>query len=172
MQLEDLNEVLSEMTEACKTPGMKKRSKGKGRGLARGKGKGPVGKPGASRGRFNLDDVNEGLSGAVEALSNSLMESDYVGHHYFDGKDYYADTAFMNMTKGVMKGMEMHHLGFGEFYMKGPQGEIEFDRMRGKDFPGQSGRSHKLYDNKNGKLVKELIKAMEKKKKSKLVKEG
>lgn len=32
-----------ETDEACKTPGEKKRSKGKGRGLARGGGKGPIG---------------------------------------------------------------------------------------------------------------------------------
>jgi len=30
---------------ACKTPGLKIRSKGKGRGFARGKGRGPIGVP-------------------------------------------------------------------------------------------------------------------------------
>ena len=93
--------------------------------------------------------------------------------HYFDGKDYYADTAFMNKLSGVMKGFSLEHMGFGEFTLKGPDGaEIEFDRMRGKDFPNQSGRSHKLYDNQNGKLVKQLIKAMEKAGKSELMKES
>lgn len=89
--------------------------------------------------------------------------------HFFDGKNYYADTKFMNSLSGVMPKMSLEHMGFGEFLLKGPQGEIEFDRMRGKDFPGQSGRSHKLYDNKNGKLVEELIKRMEKAKKSERV---
>lgn len=64
------------------------------------------------------------------------------------------------------------HLGFGEFSYQGDDGEVEFDRMRGKDFPGQSGRSHKLYDNKKGKLVAKLIKAMETKRKSELVSES
>jgi len=107
--------------------------------------------------------------GRVESVEGKSLSEE--GHHYFDGKDYYADTAFMNSIRGIMPGMEMKHLGFGEFYLAGPQGEVQFDRMRGKDFPGQSGRSHKLYDNKKGALVKQLIKAMEKKKKSKLVKE-
>ena len=42
-------------------------------------------------------------------------------------------------------GTEMKHMGFGEFYAETPKGRVDFDRMRGKDFPGQSGRSHKLY---------------------------
>lgn len=89
--------------------------------------------------------------------------------HYFDGKDYYADTDFINSTKNALPGMKLEHLGFGEMELTGSKGTIEFDRMRGKDFPGQSGRSHKLYDDKNGKLIEELIKAMERSGKSELV---
>lgn len=37
--------ILLRLVEACATPGMRKRSKGKGRGLARGDGKGPMGVP-------------------------------------------------------------------------------------------------------------------------------
>lgn len=89
------------------------------------------------------------------------------GHHHKDGKDYYADTAFMNSIRSAWPQAEMVHMGFGEFKLKVPGGgEIEFDRLRGKDFPGQSGRSHKLYDNQNGKAVQELIKRMEKAKAS------
>ena len=36
---------LVKIESACKTPGMKIRSKGKGRGLARGGGRGPIGVP-------------------------------------------------------------------------------------------------------------------------------
>jgi hypothetical protein len=82
------------------------------------------------------------------------------GNYFYDGKDYYVDTAFMNSIGKALPGFEMEHMGFGEFTLKGPEGEIEFDRMRGKDFSGQSGRSHKLYDNKGGKLVEKLIAAM------------
>jgi len=92
------------------------------------------------------------------------------GHHHKSGKDYYVDTAFMNSIRGVLKGFELKHLGFGEFYLDGgKQGQIEFDRMRGKNFEGQSGRSHKLYDDKGGKLIAKLIKAMEKARASELV---
>ena len=92
------------------------------------------------------------------------------GHHHQDGKDYYADTAFMNAIRSAWPQAELKHMGFGEFTLMTPGGgEIEFDRGRGKDFPEQSGRSHKLYDNKNGAAVKELIGIMEKKKASELV---
>ncbi len=92
--------------------------------------------------------------------------------HYKHGKDYYVDTAFLNAlnkVKGLKGGLQ--HMGFGEFVWKGPDGEVDFDRMRGKDFPGQSGRSHKVYDNKGGKLVKAMIKAMENQGLSELVEE-
>ena len=36
---------MGNLTNPCKTPGMKIRSKGKGRGLARGQGRGPMGVP-------------------------------------------------------------------------------------------------------------------------------
>ena len=110
-----------------------------------------------------------------DAFADALVtEGAFVegtGHHYFDGKSYFADTAFMNSMRGIMSGMEMKHMGFGEFTWAGTEGEVEFDRMRGRDFPGQSGRSHKLYDNKKGKLVAALIKLMSAKGKSELVTE-
>ena len=92
--------------------------------------------------------------------------------HYFDGKHYYADSNFLNKSKGVLPGFSLEHMGFGEFYLKNGDERIDFDRMRGKDFPGKSGRSHQVTDNAKGKLVKKLIKAMEQKGKSELVKEG
>jgi hypothetical protein len=112
------------------------------------------------------ESVNELFLDAIE--EELLTEK---GHHYYDGKNYYADTAFLNAIGDTMKGMQLKHMGFGEFSLEGDGKTIEFDRMRGKDFKGQSGRSHQVYDNQKGALVKELIKQMEKKGKSELVKE-
>jgi hypothetical protein len=111
----------------------------------------------------NLD----GLFG--DAVEEELLAE--KGSHYFDGKDYYADTAFLNSVGDALPGMKLKHMGFGEFSLEGNGKSIEFDRMRGKKFKGQGGRSHKVYDNKKGSLVKELIKNMEKKGRSELVKE-
>jgi hypothetical protein len=76
------------------------------------------------------------------------------------GSEVYADTAFLNASRGLLPGFALESMGFGEFYLSGPGGaEIQFDRMRGKPFPGQSGRSHKVYDNQNGELVRQLLDA-------------
>ena len=94
--------------------------------------------------------------------------------HRLDGKRWYADTAFMNAVEPVAKSMfdysEMKHMGFGEFYLlvidNGKEMRLDFDRMRGKDFEGQSGRSHWAHDDQNGKLVDKIMKVMERKGKS------
>lgn len=67
-----------------------------------------------------------------------------MAHTVIDNK-FYVDTAFLNSLGGI-PGVSLEHMGFGEFYAKTPMGTVDFDRMRGKDFPGQSGRSHKAYD--------------------------
>jgi hypothetical protein len=111
----------------------------------------------------------------VALVMEGALTEEQNGHHFFDGKSYFVDTAFLGHTwqpDAIIKGMELKHMGMGEFELSGPAGRIDFDRMRGKDFPGMSGRSHKVYDDKGGKLVKELIAAMEKKKRSELVKES
>lgn len=95
--------------------------------------------------------------------------SDYIGHYHVQGDKTYADTAFMNVIGNTIPGMEMRHLGFGEFELTGDKGTVQFDRMRGKDFEGQSGRSHLVYDDKGGKLVKELIDKLKKAGKIQLV---
>jgi len=118
-------------------------------------------------------DIVESADDSFEAdlvVEGAFTEDD--GHHFFDGKNYFVDTAFLNRLHGVMTDMELKHMGFGEFYLVGTAGRIDFDRMRGKDFPGMSGRSHKVDDDKGGKLVKTMIAAMEKKKRSELVKES
>jgi hypothetical protein len=90
-----------------------------------------------------------------------------VAGHYQDGRKWYADTAFINAVQYVYPNSTLEHLGFGEFYLSTPDGNLEFDRMRGKNFEGQSGRSHLLYDNAGGKVVKKAIKLMERSGKSK-----
>lgn len=67
-----------------------------------------------------------------------------VAHTTINGK-FYVDTAFLNSLGGI-PGVSLEHMGFGEFYASTPHGTVDFDRMRGKDFPGQSGRSHQAYD--------------------------
>lgn len=106
------------------------------------------------------DDAQDGDLGESKEMSEA--DDRYVGHYRIEGDKTYADTAFMNVIQGAMSGMEMKHLGFGEFELTGDKGTIQFDRMRGKDFKDQVGRSHLVYDDKGGKLVKELIDKLKK----------
>ena len=112
--------------------------------------------------RSLVEDV-ESAAPVVEQPDVELTER-YTGHHHKVGKNYYVDSNFLNAISDTLPGFYLEHMGFGEFVLKGPDdARIDFDRMRGVDFEGQVGRSHKIYDNKGGKLVKKLIKAMEKK---------
>lgn len=81
-------------------------------------------------------------------------------HHYFDGEFYFVDSAFLRQAERVMPGFHLKNLGFGEFSLEGPSGKIDFDLMRGKNFPNQYGRSMRLYDNKGGDLIQKLISSM------------
>ena len=80
-----------------------------------------------------------------------------MAHYKSPNKEWYVDTDFVQKCQRL-SGVTLKHLGFGEFTAVTPRGEVEFDRMRGKDFPGQSGRSHKLYgeDDAVGWLVHEM----------------
>ena len=91
------------------------------------------------------------LKEEMEKKSFDLLPSEIArqaasgGHHFIDADgSVYVDTAFLNSIRGI-PGTSLEHLGFGEFYAETPKGQVDFDRMRGKEFPGQSGRSHKLY---------------------------
>jgi len=66
-----------------------------------------------------------------------------AGHHYTspDGT-VLADSAFLNSLGGV-RGVALQHMGFGEFFADTPKGRVDFIRG-GADFPGKSGRSHKV----------------------------
>jgi hypothetical protein len=54
-------------------------------------------------------------------------------------------------------------MGFGEFELVTKEGKVEFDRMRGKEFEGQSGRSHQFYDSEghSNRLALKIVKEME-----------
>jgi DNA-binding MarR family transcriptional regulator len=108
-----------------------------------------------------------------EAERKDMLQEAYIGTVYKDGKDLYVDTAFINNISGGAPGFKIKHLGMGEFVAEGPGGEeIELDRMRGKDFPGQSGRSHKIYAGRgtDEKIVSQLVQKMIKSGKAKLQK--
>jgi hypothetical protein len=95
-------------------------------------------------------------------MNESLNEGDFVGHHAeIDGKTY-VDSNFLNSVRKIRDTFphSLESMGFGEFYLNTPKGRIDFDRMRGQDFPGMVGRSHQLSSNPP-ELADELIDAME-----------
>lgn len=79
-----------------------------------------------------------------------------MAHHTDDAGDTYVDSDFVNDAQRV-PGVELRHIGFGEFVFNTPKGEAEVDRMRGEDFSGQKGRSHKLYDDRHGSGAAEWL---------------
>jgi hypothetical protein len=86
-----------------------------------------------------------------------------MAHHITEDGKIYVDTKFLNFTSRV-PGLEVRHMGFGEFALDTPKGEVQVDRMRGVDFPGQSGRSHQLYDkypSRAAPIAEWVIKQME-----------
>jgi hypothetical protein len=105
------------------------------------------------------------VPGAAARRMNLASTNRTAGHH-FDGKNYYVDTAFINAVQHVYPGATLRHMGFGEFTLDTPDGSLEFDRMRGKPFEGQSGQSHQIYDDANGKVVRKAIQLMERSGKS------
>ncbi len=60
------------------------------------------------------------------------------------GEKLYGDTQFLRILRD-MPGNTVKELELGAFSVVTPQGDIEFDRMRGVEFPGQSGVSHWIY---------------------------
>ena len=104
----------------------------------------------------------------VDAQDLQLVEGKFVGHYSVDGKITYVDSNFINKSSGVLPNSELKHMGFGEFYIETPDGDIQFARKNDK-IDGFVGRVHKIYDDANGKLVKKLIATMLKNKKIELV---
>jgi hypothetical protein len=125
-------------------------------------------------GEYALEDGRTArpLPGEVHMLNElGHLEEAYVGTVYKDGKDTFVDTAFINNVSGMLPGFEVRHLGFGEFEFAGPDASIQFDRMRGRNFPGQSGRSHMIYMHKGDKkIISKLVAKMVKKGKAQVKK--
>lgn len=106
------------------------------------------------------DSMKRKIHGKVFSHDETVPEAGLIEGIVQIGGEVYADTQFLNQGKNLLPGFTVEHMGFGEFAFVGPgDARIEVDRMRGKPFPGQSGRSHKLYDNRNGKLVQQLFAA-------------
>ena len=87
-----------------------------------------------------------------------------AGHHQ-EGSVWYVDTQFIQKVQGVYPGSRLEHMGFGDFRLSTPDGNLEFSRSS-HSFEGQSGRSHKVYDDTRGKVIEKAIKLMEQKGKS------
>jgi hypothetical protein len=81
-----------------------------------------------------------------------------------DGQDY-VDTAFMTTMRQVNPQWDLSHMGFGEFYLADDEGRADFAREDtfggGFEIPGASGRTHRFYDDVEGKLTARIILAME-----------
>lgn len=61
-------------------------------------------------------------------------------HHIQVGAELYGDTGFISAVARV--GGDIHHLGFGEFEARFPDGKIEFIRRDSYPIPNKSGRAH------------------------------
>ena len=82
-------------------------------------------------------------------------------HHHKSGGNWYVDSNFVQFVSRVYPQSRLEHMGFGEFYLDTPDGRLEFNRISGKKFDGQIGRSYLLEDNANGKVIKRAINLME-----------
>ena len=74
--------------------------------------------------------------------------------------ELYVDSEFINFSKGKLPNSELKHLGYGNFMVVTPDGDVIFTRVDGKKFNGLSGRAHKMVDTNKGKVISKLIKAM------------
>ncbi len=103
--------------------------------------------------------AEEAAADKARATARAVKPGKVEGHRMTGDGKHLADTGFMNRTRGALPGFSMEHMGFGEFYLKGPEGRIDFARG-GPEFEGQSGRSHYMYDDAGGELVEKLLDAM------------
>ncbi len=97
-----------------------------------------------------------------------VNEGNNIGHYERVGNQTIVDSNFVNNSKGIVPNSELVHLGMGDFALKSPSGNIEFNRSGKLDGIGQDfvGRPHRMTDDKNGKLVDVFLKLMLKKKKA------
>lgn len=113
--------------------------------------------------KSNISKVEDYINKKSSIKTESLNEN---ANYHYEGDDLYVDSGFLNSAaRNALPGFELKHMGFGEFYLAGPGGaEVQFDRGRGKDFPGKSGRSHLVYDNRGGKIISQMMDNVKKKK--------
>ena len=79
---------------------------------------------------------------------------------------HYVDSDFLNKCQGAILHSELKHLGFGDFLLATPHGNVTFLRT---DYDNELlplydifvGRPHSTTDTKNGELVKKLIVALD-----------
>jgi hypothetical protein len=93
--------------------------------------------------REEISKLNEG-NGGIWKSNNEL----------------YTDSDFINKSKSKLPNSELKHLGYGDFMLVTPDGDVIFTRVDGKKFNDQSGRVHKMVDTTKGKAISKLIKAM------------
>jgi len=110
--------------------------------------------------------------GKVDELDGKTATHVKFGAHHEENGKWYVDTDFINAVQYVYPRSTLQHMGFGEFYLETPDGRLDFDRMHGKDFPGASGRSHLLSDDKHGRVMDKAIRYMERARKSDKVAAG
>jgi hypothetical protein len=83
-----------------------------------------------------------------------------------DDGTVYADTSFMGAMRLVNPAWNLTHMGFGEFYLADyGEGRADFARQdtfgSGVEIPGATGRTHRFYDNVDGRLVAKIVAALE-----------
>ena len=105
------------------------------------------------------NQAEEAAADKARATARTVKPGKVEGHRMTGDGKHIADSGFMGRTGGALPGFSMEHMGFGEFYLKGPEGRIDFARG-GPEFEGQSGRSHYMYDDAGGALVEKLLDAM------------
>jgi hypothetical protein len=108
------------------------------------------------------DEIEDASEIAELGYSRSKWARGKTGAHHYIGKDVYVDSDFVNASQHVwptvgVGRVRLKHIGMGEFELVTPLGTIQFDRMRGVKFPGAVGRGHLMYDDSDGRAVKELL---------------
>lgn len=63
------------------------------------------------------------------------------------GGENYVDSDFLNSCQRIIPLSNLVHIGMGDFVLKTPHGNINFDRVS-YQFDGMSGRAHKMTGNK------------------------
>jgi hypothetical protein len=110
----------------------------------------------------NVNDIAIGLlEGIVRGYGKSVNEAAFrtlFTHSIWKKRGVnYVDSNFVNDCKGKIPLSDLVHVGMGDFVLKTPHGNIEFDRVS-ETFDGMSGRAHRMTGNKE--LMDMLFKKM------------